>query len=183
MEFIYKRYAAIDETVLLEQSTLTNEYTEYLRHVAEKNSYEYPESSINLPFDEDIFNLMIPLKEKMLSKPVKRIVLVGIGGDNLGTKAVYEALKTEKTTEILFLDTLDEPQLEKILKILEDDGSDDTLIIIASKSGKTIETLYNSSMLLQVNKAYIHRTIFITSENSPLWNFAQKNNCPRSQYH
>lgn len=33
-------------------------------------------------------------------------------------------------------------------------------------------------MLLQVNKAYIHRTIFITSENSPLWNFAQKNNCP-----
>jgi glucose-6-phosphate isomerase len=93
-------------------------------------------------------------------------VLVGIGGSNLGTEAVHEALGGSKVT-LHTLDTAAAYQLEEVLQALRKVKDVKKIAVcVISKSGNTTETLVNASVLLealetQFKKAIYRQTIFI----------------------
>ncbi len=80
-----------------------------------------------------------------------RILSVGIGGSALGPQFVSDALGTQKDImKLHFLDNTDPDGIERVLNEIGKD-LDDTLTIIISKSGGTIET---RNGMLEVAQAY-----------------------------
>lgn len=86
---------------------------------------------------------------------LKYFVLVGIGGSNLGAKAVYEALrlplvaqgKPFEKTEMLFADTVSPVTIERIIVKLKTVSKDEILLNYVSKSGTTLESKENFELL------------------------------------
>lgn len=109
---------------------------------------------------------------------IKNIVIIGIGGSSLGLKAIdslLSHLSARKNIQLAFLEHTDPIEIEKSLCNIH---TKDTLFVIISKSGTTIET---SSLM----KYVIHRyglfentqkkshLLFITDEDSPLYFLAK----------
>jgi glucose-6-phosphate isomerase len=80
----------------------------------------------------------------------KKILIIGMGGSILGTKAIYNFLKEKIRKEFVFIDNL--KNQKKIIR------KDRHLNLIISKSGNTIETIVNSNIYLKKND----KSIFIT---------------------
>jgi glucose-6-phosphate isomerase len=104
----------------------------------------------------------------------KNIVVIGIGGSTLGTYAIYKFLKhsRELSKKLFFLETTDPIDIESKLENID---LDDTLFIVISKSGTTVETIsifkYIHS-LVELNKT---NTLIITEEDSKLNTYAKAN--------
>ncbi len=106
---------------------------------------------------------------------IKKIAIIGIGGSSLGTKAIYELLKHRiHHKEIIFLENPDPIDLEEKFSRIK---KHETLFIVISKSGTTIETI-------SIFKAAIKRfelnlksdnLIFITDPGSPLEQLGNEN--------
>lgn len=105
-----------------------------------------------------------------ISKTIRYIAVIGIGGSSLGSKAVYEFMKPLKglSREIVFFESTDPINLNSLL--LEID-LEHTHFLVISKSGTTIETfaIYKYIFSLQNDpSAYT----FITDPGSPLEKYA-----------
>ncbi|MDF9576137.1 hypothetical protein P5784_29170, partial [Bacillus cereus] len=76
-------------------------------------------------------------------KPIKTVVNIGIGGSDLGPVMVYEALKpyVQKGLECRFISNID--PTDAAVKTADLDP-ETTLVIIASKTFTTLETLTNA---------------------------------------
>ena len=76
-------------------------------------------------------------------KPMKTIVNVGIGGSDLGPVMAYEALKpyVQEGLECRFISNIDPTDVSETLKDLDPET---TLVIVASKTFTTLETLTNA---------------------------------------
>ena len=98
------------------------------------------------------------------------VVVIGIGGSSLGTKAIYEMIKDETTKPMFFLENPDPRDIkDKLNKIKK------PLIFVISKSGKTIETIsIFKKVINHFNlKPKAKNLKVITDENSPLDEFAK----------
>ena len=92
--------------------------------------------------------------------------LIGMGGSSLGAKAIYNFMKPKIKKKFNFLDNLNSRNNNQKNK-------DQTVNIIISKSGNTLETIANYSSLKQKNK-----NIFICENtNNYIKNMANKLNC------
>ncbi len=88
--------------------------------------------------------------------------IIGMGGSSLGSKAIYDFLKHKIKKNFKFIDNLNTNYSKE--------QKNHTNIII-SKSGKTLETIINSNIM--INKG--DKNIFITEKkNSYLYLFAEK---------
>ena len=139
-----------------------SDYTNYLQTVAKSGTYEVPESFINLPFDERLLKTVFAAKNSLTSTNLKYFILIGIGGSDLGTKAVYDALlgyydtvEPTRFPKLIVLDTVDKKFREKVQKL------DSIFVNVVSKSGTTLETADNS--------AYFKIDTVTSVKNSPLW--------------
>jgi len=105
----------------------------------------------------------------------KHIVVVGIGGSSLGTKAVNTFLNYRKKNdrELHFLETTDPITLKSSLNKIELDNS---LFIIISKSGGTIETISIFKYILSLKKLNKKDFIFVTDMDSPLFKLGIEEN-------
>ncbi len=112
---------------------------------------------------------------------IKNVVVVGIGGSSLGTKAVDRLLldlphRADKN--LLFLENVDPNEIERNLKGVE---LSESFFIVISKSGGTIETtsifkyLMDRFHLTFESDEFRKRFAIITDENSPLDIFAKEN--------
>ena len=97
---------------------------------------------------------------KILRKK-KNIILVGMGGSILGTKALYSFLKQKIKKNFFFQDNLSE---RNILE-LNSKKFDKPAYIFISKSGNTIETVVNMNLIIQ-NKKKNNIKIFITEKKT-----------------
>ena len=89
-----------------------------------------------------------------------------MGGSILGAKAIYKFLQDKTKKKFVFIDNL-KPKLSKYEK------SNEAVNIIISKSGNTLETILNTSILINQNQK--SKNIFITEKkNSYLLNLAHK---------
>ena len=99
----------------------------------------------------------------------RTVVIIGMGGSILGTKAIYSFLKHKIKKKIIFIDNLDQDFLSKIKRECK---LAKTLFLIVSKSGNTNETIINSSYF----KFFFKKSnIIIISENKNniLYKFAK----------
>ena len=92
MEFLYRESANISDSELAELNELLVDYKAYLALVAKSGGYTDKESSINLPSDEALLRDVLAVSEAKGGRELKYIVVIGIGGSDLGTKAIYDSL-------------------------------------------------------------------------------------------
>ena len=104
----------------------------------------------------------------------EHVVQIGIGGSDLGPRAVWHALKGivpyEKQMDVRFISNVDPDDAAMVMSDLD---VKKTLFILVSKSGTTQETLTNMELVLSViKKAGVKnpdsQMIAVTSETSPL---------------
>jgi glucose-6-phosphate isomerase len=151
------------------------------------NHYRTGYSFIKLPFDHDAraeIQELIGAKKKL--NPAL-LIIIGIGGSNLGTKAVHEFINGIYTVDVsaplpcYFLDTLDPDLLNTVLARIAHyllQGRS-VLVNVISKSGTTLETIGNFSVVLDLLKKhrpdnYRELCIITTDGGSVLWDYANQ---------
>ena len=111
---------------------------------------------------------------KDYAKTVKQgnVVVIGIGGSTLGTYAIYKFLKHSKelSKKLFFLETTDPIDIQAKL-----DGIDlkNTLFIVISKSGTTVETISIFKYINSLVKIDKDNTVIITEFDSKLNAYAK----------
>lgn len=160
-------------------------YTEELHRVRDSASYDAPESSLRLADDEALLGAVQTLVAAKVTDALKYHIVVGIGGSNLGTKAVYDALlgyadvlRRERFPKLLFAETTDPECLEHLKQLVQSiDSKEEILITIISKSGGTTETIANFEIVAhELRQRFADcndRFVAITDEGSKLWDAAQ----------
>src|SRR3989344_634386 len=91
IELIYQDTADIDPVDLSSGEQELKEYLGLVNKVMESGRYDEPESSINLSFDEGFKQSLLERVKEEKSPSLKYIVVVGIGGSNLGRIALYQS--------------------------------------------------------------------------------------------
>ena len=116
-------------------------------------------------------------QENSFLKEAKNIVVVGIGGSSLGAKAVDSMLKHKNTTgkNLYFFENSDPIDISNTLSKL---NKEETLFIIISKSGGTIETTsifktIINNFQMDLNSDDTKRLIVITDNGSALSKFGE----------
>ena len=100
----------------------------------------------------------------------KKIFFIGMCGSILGIKAAYSFLKQKIKKKCYFIDNLEQ---EKIFNFSKKKQTKNSLFIIISKSGNTLETITNINLLSKV-KFNSKNTIVITEKkNNAIFNFAK----------
>ena len=159
-----------------------------------KNNLYYPFVSLS---DEDIFTEIKREREDIgyyslpyadlsnmksrldnLDFKQKNIAIIGIGGSTLGTYAIYNFLKYNKQRnktlkkELFFFESTDPINLNGTISQL---NLEDTLFIVISKSGTTIETISIFKYLSSLVKMNSQNLLVITEDDSKLNAFAAAN--------
>ena len=131
----------------------------------------------NLEKRRDTFHLLskkfqFNFKKNSLKKykKFKKIYILGMGGSILGTKAIHCFLKHKIKKNFVFLDNLNE---NKIKEEVYGKKLKNSLFIIVSKSGNTIETLVNIN-LLKKNLDSSNTILIAESNNNSIKNLSRK---------
>lgn len=141
------------------QLALTEQLEQYrlaLGEVARHNDYADVEGSINLPNDTALRKRVMDMMDAVANDSLKYVFIIGIGGSNLGTKAIYDALGgsldalAPSNPQLIFIDTINPHMLSMVTELLSNRISepDEFLINILSKSGSTAETIFNAEIVL-----------------------------------
>jgi len=123
----------------------------------------------NLPFSETK-----NYKEYAKEVTQSNIVVIGIGGSTLGTYAIYKFLKHSRDLEkkLIFLETTDPIDIKSKVENID---FNDTLFIIISKSGTTVETVSIFKYINTLVKCDATNTVVVTENDSKLQAYADKN--------
>jgi glucose-6-phosphate isomerase len=141
-------------------------------------------ASLCLPDDRLMLGKVRQAIGKYLQLKPAYLIAVGIGGSNLGTIAVQEAVlgklcnQLTASTKVLYADTVDSDGINNIITlikpILERGGN--IVLNVVSKSGTTTETIANAEVLIDLlrkHKKDYKKCISVTSDkDSELWNIA-----------
>ena len=116
-------------------------------------------------------------KIKNYAKKIKKnnIVVIGIGGSSLGASAIYEFLKYKNEWEkkLYFLESTDPIILQNRVNSLD---LNDSLFIVISKSGGTVETIAIFKYILSKIGLNKDNFLLITENDSKLKAFGDKHN-------
>ena len=123
----------------------------------------------NLP-EQNVDKILAYAKD--FDDKIENIVVLGIGGSSLGSKAIYEFLKPVKqpTRKLYFFESTDPLNIMDLLSKIDLKKSH---FLIISKSGTTVETISIFKYLYNKQSSALNYT-FITDENSALDKFAQE---------
>jgi glucose-6-phosphate isomerase len=109
-----------------------------------------------------------------------QFVIIGIGGSSMGARAIAELTHAQN---IHFLDNVDQIEFSHIWTTVSKTSLKETAFIIVSKSGSTIEILWNYSALENLLKKQglniIDQSYFVTEKvKNPLADLAKKHGRP-----
>ncbi len=154
------------------------QYADTVHGLLESGGYSSPESALFAPSDHATRNQVKEFVTPLL-QGLRTVFLVGIGGSDLGTRAVYEALRTTElragdVPRLHVLSTIDPAALREARELIDraNDPSEVVLVIV-SKSGTTMETLANANILYHALQAHFGsaactRTIVISDSEAPI---------------
>ncbi|MDR0762649.1 MAG: glucose-6-phosphate isomerase [Campylobacteraceae bacterium] len=134
--------------------------------------YSLPIENENLLSDINIWGRKI--------QNIQNIVVIGVGGSSLGTKALYSMLYHEKkadTPNLYFLENIDPITIKKTLQRIK---LEESLFFLVSKSGTTLDTISIAKIVMvhfeifPNNKCFGKYFAVITDEGSALNKFANE---------
>ena len=188
MEFRHSPFSLISDSESRGVARTLESYLEHLRRAEKDEKYTALESSLYLPQDVEILRQCRELADRLRTASLKYVVVVGVGGSNLGAKAIYDALhgsldalQTRRYPRAIFLESLSGSYFEKALAALHAQvrHPSELLVVIVSKSGATLETSVQAEVLydqLRVSFPMIReRFVAIGDKESVLQRMAQ--NC------
>lgn len=115
----------------------------------------------------------------------KYIFVFGIGGSNLASKAVWDALTYYKNIDkkAFFIESPDSNEYEKIENIIKNEinNLEEAVFVVISKSGETTETLYSFDKVFEIaiqkfGDEVCKRCAVITTKGTRLHNLAREKN-------
>lgn len=179
MKFSYTSSTAVPSVAIEALTVEVAPYIDHLRKVAEAGDYQALESSVNVPQDEFMLRAVERAVDKFASGELRTIFVIGIGGSNLGTKAIYDAmagardLVPHQLPRLIFVDTTDASLLTASEALINRaDSAKELLFIVISKSGTTTETVYNAEVLLAAFAKRFgrnaSRVVVMSQDGSPL---------------
>ncbi|MBP6881712.1 MAG: hypothetical protein KBC35_03740 [Candidatus Pacebacteria bacterium] len=158
MNFSYFDSAIVTEKATTSDAKKLAEYREKIHTVMREHNNAQSEYSLIHVQDPALHDTLDDLKKKF--KGLQHVVLVGIGGSNLGAEAVHRVLDTGKVS-LHTLDTVSARNVEVLLQKLQSVKSVKKIAVcVISKSGNTAETLVNASILLEALEAKFSKTIY-----------------------
>lgn len=164
MYFSYFDIDSLSSKEIARGSKKLAKYREKVRTVVTTHDSTQSEYSLVHAQDPAVHDTIDALKKQF--RAIQHLILIGIGGSDLGTKAVHDVLDDGKVT-LHTLDTVSAHNIAMILQKIRGVKSIKKLAIcVISKSGNTAETLVNASILLealeaQFGKAVYEQTLFI----------------------
>lgn len=155
-----------------------------MRKAIKDGGYDDERASLNLCDDTAMLRSVLRVVNDKSKKKPSLVVVVGIGGSNLGTVAVQEAVlgklhNLEGVPRILYADTVDSDSLYAIADAMQRELKAGRRVIVnaVSKSGGTTETIANFEVLLDVLKrhapSYADDIVVTTDKGSKFWELAQ----------
>jgi glucose-6-phosphate isomerase len=146
--------------------------------------YESPFHVFRLPSDRALASDVHDVAQRLLTARLRYVVLIGIGGSNLGAIAIADAIQGcpgigHDGVRLVSLDTCAPAGLSVTIEKLTRDiqHAEEVAIIIVSKSGTTTETVFNASVILEAFAGEgidVHRRVaVITDPGSVLWEYAE----------
>lgn len=147
-----------------------------------------PFTFASLPFDTEYQSTILAAAKKINQKEkLDGIVLVGIGGSNLGALAVHTALSglfpVDTAKRLYSADTLAGDESAQLYCHIETEliKNKKLHLVIVSKSGSTLETTINAALYIELfKKQYCHdyasNITIITEKQSILWQQAEIEN-------
>ncbi len=158
---------------------------EHYQKIKKNSGYSSPECFANFLDDTHLITCIADLAKEKESHKVKHMFVVGIGGANLASKAIYDVLygHTQSVKQpkqnVVFLDTDDESMHDELREYVESFKSKkEYIVIIVSKSGETLETITNAKLITGILEKKFgssnDRIIVITKPNSPLAHSAEE---------
>lgn len=186
MDFRYINSSLLDEREIIATSKSLLPYIQHMQDVANTETYDFDESSMNLPFDTKTYDKVMQLVDTKVTDALEYIFVIGIGGSNLGTKAIYDALQgyfdtltLDKKPKIIFVDTNDPHYLQTVQAFLEKFQPEPRKILLnaITKSGTTTETIVNLETIAETLPfdTLKERLVITTVEDTKLWNQAIEN--------
>ncbi|MBI4145572.1 hypothetical protein HY493_05215 [Candidatus Woesearchaeota archaeon] len=135
-----------------------------LHHVIQERMYGNDAASVILPFDKRHVAAAKVLAKKCGNADL--VIVVGIGGSNLGTLAVQQAVTGIFDQRILYADTVDPDATHHIIdeakRVLKSHGR--VVLNAVSKSGSTTETIANFAALVDALPHSDHLHIIVTTD-------------------
>jgi len=179
MKFHYTNSVAVPHVAIKALSGELSSYVSYLRQVTEVGTYEAMESSLCVPNDDYMLDTVERLAERLWTAKLRTVLVIGIGGSNLGTQAIYDAmagardLVSHDSPRLIFLDTTDTSRLRAAQTIIDRAlSAEEILFIVISKSGTTTETIFNAEVVLAHFAAKFGRkagrVVVMSEDGSPL---------------
>ncbi len=185
ISFDYENSCLISTEILQKTyTTLLPEINRISKTQSAHYSTEY--ASINLPFDTQLIETITTITQEKKTFSPTLLIVIGIGGSNLGTIAVLQAIRgkfynNHHAIKTYFIDTVDTDTIADVIKIVEHNlmTNNNIIINVISKSGSTIETIANFTIFLEILKKYrsydYHNFVIVTTDqNSALWQLAQE---------
>jgi glucose-6-phosphate isomerase len=178
----YQQSCTVDEQQLAETRKLLLSEINRIKD-AQKDHYETEYASINVLHDDALITRVNTLVQEKKALNPTLIVLIGIGGSNLGTLSVLTAIQKQKASynRLCFADTVDTDYIATLLRYAEEEliAGNNILINVVSKSGTTTETIANYQLFVAILRKYrphdYNNFIVVTTDkNSPLWHYAQQ---------
>jgi glucose-6-phosphate isomerase len=173
--------AGIKLSDLSEGASALAPYAQELSEAVRKQDWSHPAASILLCSEKKYADQSIALAKKHSTASL--LIVVGIGGSNLGSLAAIQAIKGEHHNlggtkpNVLFADTCDPVSLSPISQAAKKElkAGKQVVINIISKSGGTTETVANFAALLSlIGKSKKLSIVATTDEGSALDAYARK---------
>lgn len=182
--FLYE-HSGVDQHDMNEQFNRLRE--EHKRICAAWNTgYDSVYASINLCNDKQLVSSVKALAARKLAEQPEIVVVIGIGGSSLGTRAIHEAINGPLYNEsshggprLYFIESIDSDYTATVLKLTESvlRAGKKVIVTIVTKSGTTTETVVNAALFTDqlyrfYGDAYKRYVIAITDRDSKLYHLA-----------
>lgn len=178
-------HSFVPQGFLLQTEKKLAPYLEVLLTASQDRQYQRPESVLALPTDLHLRHEVRSIVDRFRGRRLRNVIIVGIGGSNLASKAVYDALRAPTTSitppipRLFFVDTIDEAKLQQLQELIarEIRHQEEFVLCVLSESGKTLETIANSALLIHaLTKRWPEKDlpiVVVSREGSPLWRQAK----------
>lgn len=124
----------IPDSEIVGLKTAVKRYAEDWLKEREKGDHPW---SMN-PYDKKLLEQVKNAAMHAKAEKVKTVVWIGIGGSGLGPKVIQEIFEGPDTMEFFLLDTIDPSMIDMMMKLVD---WKHTLLVVASKSGGTLEPM------------------------------------------